>query len=144
MLCDVRIVMDTDTVVAAMRSPTGASAELLRLARRRKVVLLATPALVLEYEAVCGRAEHVLAAGLSRAEVAVFLDAIGDLVEPVAIWFLWRPQLRDPGDELVLEAAVNGRADALVTFNVKDYSPAAERFGLPVLLPREALARVVT
>ncbi len=72
----------------------------------------------------------------------VFLDAIVDLVEPVDIWFLWRPQLRDPGDELVLEAAVNGRADAIATFNRRDFRPAAGRFGLQILLPAEAIQRI--
>ncbi len=64
------------------------------------------------------------------------------LAEPVKTHFLWRPQLRDPNDEMVLEAAVNGRADAVVTFNVRDYGDAASRFGVEVLLPREAIARI--
>jgi predicted nucleic acid-binding protein len=72
----------------------------------------------------------------------VFLDALVALVEPVEAWFLWRPQLRDPGDELVLEAAANGRAAALVTFNRRDFRPAAARFGVEVLLPAEAIRRV--
>ena len=55
--------------------------------------------------------------------VDVFVDAVVDLVEPVEIWFMWRPQLRDPGDELVLEAAVNGRAAAIATFNRRDFQP---------------------
>jgi putative PIN family toxin of toxin-antitoxin system len=134
--------MDTDAVVAAMRSPTGASAELLRRARQGRVTLLATAPLFLEYEAVCSRAEHRLAAGFSTSDLQVFLNAVADLVEPVTVWFLWRPQLRDPGDELVLEAAVNGRADALITFNRKHFHPAADRFGMPLLLPRDALAHV--
>jgi len=53
-----------------------------------------------------------------------------------------RPQLRDPNDEMVLEAAVNGRADALATFNVRDYATAATRFGVEILLPGEAIARI--
>ena len=56
--------------------------------------------------------------------------------------FLWRPQLRDTGDEMVLEAAVNGHADALVTFNVRDFGVVPSRFGIEVLLPREAIGRV--
>ena len=53
--------------------------------------------------------------------------------------FLWRPQLRDPNDEMVLEAAVNGQADALVTHNIRDFQSAARLFNLRVLLPREML-----
>ena len=72
----------------------------------------------------------------------MFLDAVMDLVEPVEAWFLWRPQLRDPGDELVLEAAVNGRAAAIATFNRRDFLPGATRFGIDVLPPGEALRRI--
>ena len=133
--------MDTDTIVAAMRSPTGASAALLRAARHRRVILPATAPLCLEYESVCSRSEHVEAAKFSSADLAVFLDALVDLVEPVDVWFLWRPQLRDPGDELVLEAAVNGRA-AIATFNRRHFRPAADRFGIEILLPAEAIRRL--
>jgi putative PIN family toxin of toxin-antitoxin system len=139
----VRIVLDTSALVAAMRSPGGASAELLRLARRGNVTLLATVALVVEYEATCQRAEHRSAAGLSRVEVDQFLEGVVDLVEPVEAWFLWRPQLRDPGDELVLEAAANGQAQAIVTFNRRDFEAAARRFGIEVLLPSETLMRML-
>ncbi len=134
--------MDTDAVVAAMRSPGGASAALLRAAREGRATLVATVPLCIEYEGVCSRAEHVGAAGFGPADMAVFLDAVIELVEPVETWFLWRPQLRDPGDELVLEAAVNGRAAAIATFNRRDFLPGATRFGVDVLLPGEALRRI--
>lgn len=64
-----------------------------------------------------------------------FLDALAAFVEPVPIHFLWRPQLHDPADELVLEAAVNAAADALLSFNLRHFRPAAERFGLLVAPP---------
>lgn len=137
-----RLVADTDVIVAAMRSPTGASAAILSAARGGRVTLLASVSLAMEYEAVCSEAEHQLAAGLSAAELGIFIDAVVALVEPVTTHFLWRPQLRDPGDEMVLEAAVNGRADALVTFNVRDFGAAPAHFGIDVLLPREALERI--
>jgi putative PIN family toxin of toxin-antitoxin system len=138
----VRLVLDTDVVVAAMRSPRGASAAILRAARDGRVTLLASMPLALEYEAVASRAEHRLAAGLSEREVEVFLMAVMALAEPVTTHFLWRPQLRDPSDEMVLEAAVNGRADALVTFNVRDFGTAPAQFGVEILLPREAVRRI--
>lgn len=134
--------MDTDTVVAGLRSPRGASARLILAADAGLLTLAATVPLFIEYEAVCRRPEHILAAGVGERDLTVFLDGLADLVEPVELWFLWRPQLRDPGDELVLEAAVNGRADALVTFNRRDFLPAADRFSMPVLLPGEALERM--
>ena len=137
-----RLVLDTDAVVAAMRSPTGASAAIVRAVRQRRATLLLSVPLAIEYEAVCRRSEHRMEAGLSERQVEIFLDAIIAMAEPVPTHFLWRPQLRDPNDEMVLEAAVNGRAEALVTFNVRDYGTAASQFGVEVLLPREAIARI--
>ena len=137
-----RLVLDTNVVVAAMRNPLGASAILLGLARTGRLQLLASTALCVEYEAVCSRPEHRLAARASPGEIAMFLDAVVDLVEPVYVWFLWRPQLRDPGDEMVLEAAANGRADAIATFNSRDFGPAQDRFGISVLTPRDVLERI--
>ena len=79
-----------------------------------------------------------LAQGSQRSDrkVDVFLTAVVALAEPVKTHFLWRPQLRDAGDEIVLEAAVNGRADALVTFNVRDFGTVPPQSGIEVLLPR--------
>ncbi len=134
--------MDTDVVVAAMRSPRGASAAILRAGRQGRATLLLSMPLALEYEAVLSRAEHRLAAGLSEREVKIFLTAVVAMAEPVTTHFLWRPQLRDPSDEMVLEAAANGGADALVTFNVRDFGTVPAQFGVKVLLPREAIRRI--
>jgi len=139
-----RCVLDTNVVVAAMRSPTGASAALLMAARHAEVTLLANVALALEYEATCQLAEHRLAAGLGPDEVSIFIDALLAMVEPVETHFMWRPQLRDPADELVLEAAVNGRAAALVTFNRRDFGATPAGFGIDVLTPAEAIRRIRT
>ena len=81
-------------------------------------------------------------AGLSEREVEIFLDALLAMAEPLKTHFLWRPQLRDPGDEMVLEAAVNGRADALVTFSVRDFGTVPARFGIELIIPREAIGRI--
>lgn len=134
--------LDTNVIVAAMRSPRGASAAILRAARGKSVVLVANLALALEYEAICHLADHRLAAGFDSVEVAIFVDAILAMVEPVETHFLWRPQLRDPGDELVLDAAVNGHADAIVTFNVRDFGVIPARFGIEILTPAVALRRI--
>ena len=134
--------MDTDAIVAAMRSPSGASAAIIRKARRGKVALLLSVPLAMEYEAVCLRPEHQLATGLSEQEVRIFVDAVIAIAEPVKIHYLWRPQLRDPSDEMVLETAVNGRANLLITFNVRDYGTAPARFGIEVMTPREAVERI--
>ena len=134
-----RCVLDTDVVVAAMRSPRGASAALLLAALDSRIELAANVALVLEYESVCLRDEHLLASGLTAPAAQQFVDGVAALIHPVTSHFIWRPQLKDPGDEMVLEAAVNGMADAIVTFNQRDYGPAPLRFGVETLLPRDVL-----
>ena len=134
-----KIVLDTDVVVAALRSPTGASAEIVRRARRGQVVLAASVSLFMEYEAVCSLPEHAAAAQLLPRDVQIFLDALASFVEPVQVHYLWRPQLRDPADELVLEAAVNAQADALLSFNLRHFEGAAARFGLRTERPGDFL-----
>lgn len=137
-----RYVLDTDVVIAAMRSPNGASAAILAAAMEGDVTLVVNVPLALEYEATCSAAEHRLAAGLAEREVQAFLDGLIALAEPVESHFLWRPRLRDPDDEMVLEAAVNGRADAIVTFNTRYFGDVPSEFGVSLLKPADALARL--
>ena len=134
-----KIVLDTDVIVAALRSPSGASADLLRRARQEQITLAASVSLFMEYEAVCTRAEHLEASGLSARQLDLFLDGLASIVQPVEVHFLWRPQLRDPADELVLEAAVNASARALLTFNQKHFGGVANRFQIEVVTPGEFL-----
>ena len=101
--------------------------------------MLATTPLFLEYEAVLKRPEQLAASGLSPADVDTALDALAALIEPVEAHLSWRPQLGDPDDEMVLEAAINGHADALVTYNEADFRAAASRFGLRLARPVEIL-----
>ncbi len=103
--------------------------------------MLLSVALALEYEAICTLAEHRLASGLSAAETAMYVDGLIAMAEPVKTFFRWRPQLRDPSDELVLEAAVNGQSDAIVTFNESRLRE-ARNFGVEVIRPGEALRRI--
>ena len=137
-----RCVVDTNVVVAGLRIPAGASAELLRCVRRGTVTMLASVALFAEYEAVATRPEHLAAAGATRAEVEGVLDGLARFVTPVEIHFLWRPRLRDPADDMVLEVAVNGRAEAIVTFNRGDFAAAPGQFGIAVIGPSDVLRRL--
>ena len=134
-----RIVLDTSGDVAGLRSRLSASNAILGLLAKRQVVRLSTPPLFLEYEDVLKRAEHRLIHGLTLEEIDEFLAELAAVLEPVETRFQWRPQVRDPGDEMVLEAAINGRADILVTFNVSDFATASGRFGIQVLRPRDLL-----
>jgi len=139
-----RLVFDTAVLVAAIRSSAGASRWLLRVAleRRRGLTLLVSVPLLIEYEAVMTRAEHLAASGLSTADVGVLLDAVAAVAEPVRLAYLWRPTLPDVADDMVLEAAVNGRADAIVTFNLRDFVSSAKQFGIAVISSGEAVRRL--
>jgi predicted nucleic acid-binding protein len=85
-----------------------------------------------------------LASGLTADEIGVILDAVAAAAEPVRLAFLWRPATRDPDDDMVLETAANGRADAIVTFNKRDFTAVAGRFGVQLLSPGEALRLLET
>lgn len=137
-----RIVLDTSVVVAGLRTRLGAGNAVLRLVAEGRIRILATPPLFLEYEDVLKRPEHRLAHGLTLEEIDEFLAEMAALIEPVEVHFQWRPQTRDPNDEMVLEAAINGEADAVVTYNIADFAEAAERFETSIMRPAELLRKV--
>lgn len=137
-----RVVIDTSVIVAALRSAAGAGNAVLRLVAHGDVVPLVTTALFLEYEDVLKRPDQRLAHGFGPVEIDRFMAALASASEAVEVRFQWRPQLSDPGDEMVLEAAVNGRADALVTHNVRHFTAAAATFGLRVLRPGDLLVEM--
>jgi putative PIN family toxin of toxin-antitoxin system len=134
-----RVVVDTSVLVAGLRSRLGASNRLLTLVAEGRCIPLVTTAVFLEYEDVLLRPEHRLATGMSERDVAGFLAALASAAEPVDVHFMWRPQLSDPADELILEAAVNGQAEAIVTHNVRDFHPVLRMFGIPVKTPAQVL-----
>jgi len=133
------LVLDTDVMVAAIRSDAGASRRLLVAALRRRCVLVLSVPLAIEYEAVMTRPEHLAASGLTVREVGELLDAVMLVAEPVRLAFLWRPQLRDPDDDMVLEAAINGQADRLVTFNLRHFAAGGAEFSIGTCVPGVAL-----
>lgn len=92
---------------------------------------------MVEYQAVLVRPEHLEAARVSAADVGEILSAVASVAEPIRLAYLWRPMLRDPDDEMVLETAVNGGADYLCTLNIRDFAPAS-RFGIAVVNPGAA------
>ena len=131
-----KIILDTNVLVSALRSKTGASYALVQAIRAGKILMCCSPALFLEYEDVLKRQDQLESFGLSVLDIDVVLTDLAQYLVPVHTHFQWRPQLRDPADEMVLEAAVNTNANALVTYNLKDLAP-AKNFGIPVLNPEQ-------
>jgi putative PIN family toxin of toxin-antitoxin system len=137
-----RVVLDTDVLVAALRSDRGASRELVRMAVDGAFALLLSVPLVIEYEAVLTRPEQLTASKLRAMEVGTVLDVLVSVADPVRLSFRWRPALGDPSNDMVLETAVNGGADLLVTFNRRHFTSAAGQFQLEVVSPGQALERL--
>ena len=140
---DVRAyVLDTDVLVAAFRSGAGASRQVLAAARAHRFELLLSVPLMLEYESVLTRPENLAASGASREDVSAVLDELAAIGKRVELVIRTRPMLLDPNDEMVLETAINGGADAIVTFNERDFRQAATPFRCSVVWPGEAVRRL--
>lgn len=137
-----RVVLDTDVVVAAFDSPSGAARQLLLAVLGGEVLLLLSTSLMLEYEAVLTRPSMLEMIGLDVGEVLSVLDELAAICVPIAFDYRWRPVARDADDDLVLETAVNGNADAIATFNVADMLAGATRFGIAVERPASVLRRI--
>jgi putative PIN family toxin of toxin-antitoxin system len=135
-------VLDTDVLVAAFRSDAGASRQVLEAARARRFELLLSVPLTLEYESVLTRPEHLAACRASVEDVSAVLDELASVGKRIELVIRTRPMLPDPNDEMVLETAINGRADAIVTFNDRDFRPVATRFRCSVLRPGEVVRRL--
>lgn len=128
-----QIVLDTNVIDAALRSRRGASFEMVRRIGGVAFETNLSVPLALEYEAVLLR--HQDALGLSTSEAFAFVDYLCSVANLHDIHFLWRPLLRDPKDEMVAELAVKARADYLVTYNLRDFGPLGDRFGVAVVTP---------
>lgn len=123
--------MDTDVVVSGMRSKEGASYRLLlELGGDSRFRISVSVPLAMEYEMALKRVP-----GLRPADVETMVDFLCEVGEKREIYFLWRPLLRDPKDEMVLEVAVEAQADAIVTHNVRDFKGVEKRFGIRILTP---------
>jgi predicted nucleic acid-binding protein len=101
--------------------------------RAHRFELLLSVPLMLEYESVLTRPEHLAACGASREDISAVLDELASVGKRVELVIRTRPMLPDPNDEMVLETAINGRADAIVTFNDRHFRPVAARFRCSVL-----------
>lgn len=135
----VQIVLDTSVLIAGLRSRRGASFRLLSLIGGTAFELSVSVPLVLEYEATAKAQAREL--GLSHADIDDVLDYLCAVAHRRAIFYLWRPMLRDPQDDMVLEVAVEAGCEYVVTHNVRDFA-GAERFGIQVIRPGAFLKRI--
>jgi putative PIN family toxin of toxin-antitoxin system len=126
------IVIDTSVLIAGLRSARGASHQVLQRIGSAEFNLSVSVPLVLEYEAVAK--EHARDLGLTFGDIADLLDYICSVAAPRAIFYLWRPFLPDPRDDLVLELAVEANADCIVTHKRRDFA-GAEQFGVKIVSP---------
>lgn len=132
----IRAAIDTNVVVAALRSETGASNELLELLLQGRWQLVLSNTVLGEYHEILHREAAVI--GLSHARVDAFLDGLCSMAEQVTLVTDWQPVANDPDDEPIVQLARESRVSYLVTHNVRDVAP-AERFGVRVVRPGEFL-----
>jgi putative PIN family toxin of toxin-antitoxin system len=134
-----RIVIDTNVFVSALRSADGASYRLLSLLGQGRFDLAISEALIHEYEEVAKRT--VKGISLSENEIDRLLNSICFLAIRQPIFLSWRPQLKDPGDEHVLDLAIAAGCRYIVTFNKRDFV-GAEHFGIVIISPKEFLRKI--
>jgi uncharacterized protein len=134
------VVVDTNVFISAVMSPNGASRQIIRLCLQGALTPLMGNALFAEFEDVCSRDALFDAKLISRTDRNVLLDVFLASCRWVPIYFLWRPNLRDEGDNHVLELAVAGNATAIITANKRDFLKSDLKFdGLDVINPIEFL-----
>lgn len=134
------VVLDTNVLIAALRSRSGASFRLLSLSGTRPEIRIhVSVPLVLEYEQVGKRQAGEL--GLEPQDIDDVVDYLCQIAVRHDIYYLWRPVLRDPRDDMVLEVAVAGACGAIVSYNTRDFE-GASRFGIKVVTAREFLESI--
>jgi predicted nucleic acid-binding protein len=137
-----RVLLDTSVLRAGFVSDAGASRRLLLAALAGRVTAVASTALMLQYEEVLLRPGTLERAGVPARDALAFLDGLCAACLPVAVRVRWRPQSPDGGDDLVVEAAVNGLADAIATFDLRHLRAPAARFGIAAETPADTLRRI--
>lgn len=132
-----RVVLDTNVLVAAIRSREGASFKLLSMVGGDRFEISLSVPLVLEYEDALGR--HLTRSRLKRQDLNALLDFLCSVAHRQQIFFLWRPYLKDPKDDLILELALASRCESIISHNVQDFGDLTP-LGLRVLTPGRFLA----
>lgn len=137
-----RVVIDTNVVWSGISSARGASREILYLVGEGVITPIISVPLILEYESVLKREEYLQETRLSARDVDDVLDYIIFRAELQQIEFLWRPLLPDAGDDCVLECAINGRVQVILTYNTRHFPAIKRQFGIDILTPRDFLRTI--
>lgn len=132
----IRAVIDTNVILSALRSSLGASHQILLAAGREEFQMVLSIPLLVEYEDVLSRPESGVV--VPESAVDAVLSRLAAVAHQQKIHYLWRPHLRDPGDDMVFEAAFASGATHIVTYNIRDLRPASE-FGISVIRPADFL-----
>ena len=136
-----RVVIDTSVFVAAVSSPDGASREVLRRCLLGRLTPIMGQALMAEYESVLARSEPFVRSPVTASERGALWAAVAGRCQWVRVYYLWRPNLPDEADNHVIELAVAGGAEVIVTHNTRDFERAELHFpGLRVLAPAQLIA----
>jgi putative PIN family toxin of toxin-antitoxin system len=136
------VVLDTSAFISAIRSNKGAAGEVLRLILNGVLITLLDLKLACEYRDVAFRPQHVTASGLSREQIETVITRLEAISVPVIVDVMHRPLSRDEDDNMILDIAINGNADVIVTNNIRDFAAAAGRYNIQVLAPGELLAEL--
>ena len=134
-----QVVLDTNVIYSGLRSRRGASFKLLSLLGSGRFKVHLSVPLVLEYEEVLQEKRRDL--GLTEADVDDVLNYLCQIAELHKIHFLWRPRLKDPDDEMILELAAGASCDSIVTYNKEDF-PGVDKFGIQLVTAKELLQRI--
>lgn len=136
----INIVIDTNVIIAALRSRLGASFRLVELIGKGKFETFLSVPLALEYEAVSKRMLPELTA-LQDEDIDTLINYVCKVSQRMEIFFLWRPFLRDEKDDMVLELAIRSNCEFIVTHNLKDFGGVG-RFGIEAITPKEFLKTI--
>jgi len=134
-----KVVIDTNVVLSGLKSKNGNSYKLLKLIPEEKFVVCVSVPLILEYESVLLKSLNIL--GLTKEDITKFIDYICSISEHSKVYYLWRPKLKDPYDDHILELAIASNADFIITFNKKDFQILNE-FGVKILNPKEFIEKI--
>jgi len=136
---NIQVILDTNVLYAGLYSSTGASFQILKAADEGKIQLVISISLLFEYEDVLKRNKENLQ--LTDKKIDIILDNICSLSKFQKIYFLWRPYLKDSGDDHVLEVAIASQTQTIVTYNIKDFV-GVEKFGVRAITPKQLLEEI--